>query len=66
MLVQVRGLGKGKGVEIVERYSLIEGGNPELLDLISDRVAVLYDMLYEEEEADHEEFGFTEEDWKQV
>jgi hypothetical protein len=26
LLVQVRGLGRGKGVEIVETYSLLEGG----------------------------------------
>ena len=58
LLVQVRGLGRGKGVEIVEKYSLLDGSDPELLDLISDRVAVLYDLLYEdvkddEDEADH-------------
>ena len=52
MLVQVRGLGHGKGVEVVERYSLLDGENPELLDMISDRIAVLYDMLYEDEEND--------------
>ena len=58
LLVQVRGLGRGKGVEVVDKYSLFEGSNPELLDLISDRVAILYDMLYEdvEEEDDEEEY----------
>jgi len=50
LLVQVRGLGHGKGVEIVEKYSLLNGDNPELLELISDRVAVIYDLLYEETE----------------
>jgi len=50
LLVQVRGLGYGKGVEVVEKYSLLNGDNPELLELISDRVAVIYDMLYEEAE----------------
>lgn len=49
LLVQVRGLGHGKGVEIVERYSLLNGENPELLDLISDRIAIIYDLLYEDE-----------------
>jgi len=54
LLVQVRGLGRGKGVEIVEKYSLLDGSDPELLDLISDRVAVIYDMLHAEpDEADH-------------
>ena len=50
LLVQVRGLGHGKGVEIVEKSSLLNGDNPELLELISDRVAVIYDLLYEETE----------------
>lgn len=50
LLVQVRGLGHGKGVEIVKKYSLLDGSDPELLDLISDRVAVIYDMLYDDEE----------------
>jgi len=58
IIIRLRGLGKGKGFEEVERYSLLDGSDPELLDLISDRVAVLYDMLYEdvkddEAEADH-------------
>jgi len=55
LLVQVRGLGRGKGVEIVEKYSLLEGSDPELLDLISDRVAVIYDLLYEDVEDDEAE-----------
>lgn len=55
LLVQVRGLGHGKGVEIVEKYSLLNGDNPELLDLISDRVAVIYDLLYEDVEDDEAE-----------
>lgn len=54
LLVQVRGLGHGKGVEIVKKYSLLDGSDPELLELISDRVAVIYDMLYEDEEAEEE------------
>ena len=49
LLVQVRGLGHGRGVEVVERYSILNGENPELLNKISDRVAELYDMLYEDE-----------------
>ena len=55
MLVKVRGLGRGKGFEVVDRYSLLDGSDPELLDLISDRVAVLYDMLYEDVEDDEAE-----------
>ena len=55
LIIQVRGLGRGKGVEIVEKYSLLDGDNPELLDLISDRVAIIYDLLYEDVEEDIEE-----------
>lgn len=55
MIILKRGLGRGKGFEIVERYSLLDGSDPELLDLISDRVAVLYDMLYEDVEDDEAE-----------
>ncbi len=55
LLVQVRGLGRGKGVEITEKYSLLDGDDPELLDLISDRVAVIYDLLYEDVEDDEAE-----------
>jgi len=67
-LVRFRGLGRGRGFEIASKESLLEGLDPELLDKISDRIEILYNILYEdtEEEADHEEFGFTEEDWKQV
>ena len=50
-----RGLGRGMGFEVVEEYSLLDGSDPELLDLISDRVAVLYDMLYEDVEGDEAE-----------
>ena len=65
LLVQVRGLGHGKGVEITEKYSLLNGDNPELLDLISDRVAVLYDLLYEdhgEAEEEDEDINDLDED----
>ena len=55
LLVQVRGLGRGKGFELAEKYSLLDGDNPELLDLISDRVAILYDLLYEDIEEEHED-----------
>ena len=58
LIILKRGLGYGRGWEDVEEYSLLDGSDPELLDLISDRVAVIYDMLYEdvkddEAEADH-------------
>jgi len=33
---------------------LFDGDDPELLDLISDRVAVIYDMLYADVEAEEE------------
>ena len=55
LLIQVRGLGRGKGFEVAENYSLLDGDNPELLDLISDRVAVLYDLLYDDIEEEHED-----------
>ncbi|GAG85307.1 unnamed protein product [marine sediment metagenome] len=48
-------------MEVVERYSLLEGSNPELLDLITERVAVLYDMLYEDEE-EEEDISYLDED----
>ncbi|GAG53861.1 unnamed protein product [marine sediment metagenome] len=34
---------------MVGEYSLLEGNNPELLDMISNRIAILYDLLYEDE-----------------
>ncbi len=55
IIILKRGLGRGKGWEEVEEYSLLDGSDPELLDLISDRVAVLYDMLYEDSEDDEAE-----------
>ena len=62
LLVQVRGLGHGKGVEIVEKYSLLNGDNPELLELISDRVAIIYDLLYEEVEEEEEDINDLDEE----
>ena len=58
-LVQVRGLGRGKGVEITEKYSLLDGSDPELLDLISDRVAIIYKLLYEDVEEDEAEEEYS-------
>ncbi len=55
IIILKRGLGRGKGWEDVEEYSLLDGSDPELLDLISDRVAVLYDMLYEDSDDDEAE-----------
>ena len=54
LIILKRGLGKGKGFEETERYSLLDGSDPELLELISDRVAVLYDLLFEDVEDDDE------------
>ena len=55
----LRGLGKGGGFEEVERYSLLDGSDPDLLELISDRVAVVYGLLYEDEaEAEEEDVDF--------
>ena len=59
LIILLRGLGKGQGFEEVERYSLLDGSNPELLDLISDRVAVIYDLLYEDVEEDEAEEDYS-------
>lgn len=47
--VRFRGLGRGKGFSIVSEGSLLEGEDP-VVGRIADRVAVLYDMLFETEE----------------
>ena len=52
MIILLRGLGKGRGFEEVDRYSLLDGSDPDLLELISDRIAVLYNLLYEDAEYD--------------
>jgi len=62
MIILLRGLGKGRGFEEVERYSLLDGSDPDLLDLISDRIAVLYNLLYEDVEDDEAEVDLEEED----
>lgn len=54
-LVKDLAFGHGEGAEPVEKHSLLDGSDPELLDLISDRVAVIFDLLYEDEEDDEEE-----------
>ncbi len=48
LVVKFRGLGRGKGFEIAEKYSLLDGSDPALLNLISDRVAVVHDFLFED------------------
>ena len=55
IIILKRGLGYGRGWEKVDEYSLLDGSDPELLDLISDRVAVIYDMLYEDVKDDEAE-----------
>ena len=55
-----RGLGHGRGFQVTDRYSLLDGSDPELLDFISDRVAVIYDMLYEDVESDEDISEFDE------
>ena len=59
IILRKRGLGRGKGLEIVSRQSIFDGDYPELMDLISNRVAVLYDLLYEDVD---EEFLSEDED----
>lgn len=58
LIIRKRGLGHGKGFEVIEEYSLLDGDEPDLLDLISDRVAVIYDMLYENVEDDEAEEAY--------
>ena len=60
ILIVKRGLGHGRGFAVTDRYSLLDGSDPELLDLISDRVAVIYDMLYEDVESDEDINEFDE------
>lgn len=55
LIIQLRGLGRGMGFEVVKEYSLLDGSDPELLNLISDRVAEIYDLLFEDEEDTEEE-----------
>ena len=59
LIILLRGLGKGKGFEVVKRYSLLKGSDPELLDLIRDRVAVIYDLLHEDVEEDEAEEEYS-------
>ena len=59
-IIVKRSLGYGRGFTVVDEYSLLDGSNPELLDLLSDRVAVLYDMLYEDVEPDEDINEFDE------
>ncbi len=61
-LINKRGLGKGGGFEETERFSLLDGSDPYLLELISDRVAVVYEMLNEDVEDDDEAEDEEEED----
>lgn len=51
-VIVLRGLGKGMGFDVVEEYGMLEGDHPDVLGLISDRVAILYDLLYEDKEDD--------------
>ena len=55
MIIQLRGLGRGRGFEVVSEHSLFEDKDTELLDLISDRVAILYNLLYENNGDDEDE-----------
>ncbi len=55
LIILKRSLGYARGWEEVERYSLLDGSDPALLDLIRDRVAVIYDLLNEERSEDRED-----------
>ena len=54
-IILKRGLGRGMGFDVVDEYSLLDGSDPELLALISDRVSIIYNMLYEDVEPDEAE-----------
>lgn len=45
------GLGYGRGFAVNGRGSILDSGDP-VLDKISDRMAVLYDMFYEDNEVE--------------
>ncbi len=66
LMIRKRGLGRGRSFEEVERYSLLEGSDPELLDLISERVAVIYNMLYEDAEGEEAEAEDEEDEEEEV
>jgi len=59
LLVQVRGLGRGRGVEVVGRYSLLDGEETHVLDLIRGRISALYALLFED-------FGSEEERYDEI
>ncbi len=46
--VQVRGLGKGRGVEVIDTYSLLEE-EAEVVEKIADRVLEIFTFLYDNE-----------------
>ncbi len=48
LILLLRGLGKGKSFNEIDRYSLLDGSDPALLALIRDRVAVVHDFLFED------------------
>ncbi len=60
-IIVKRSLGYARGFEEDEEYSLLDGSDPDLLELISDRIAIIYDMLYEDVEDDEAE-GELEDD----
>jgi hypothetical protein len=57
-------LGRGRGFEVVSEHSLFDDENTWLLDLISDRVAVLYNLLFEDngDDDDSEDKGGDDDD----
>jgi len=56
LLVEVRGLGRGRGVEVVGRYSLLDGEETHVLGQIRGRVSVLYALLFEDFESEEERY----------
>ena len=60
LLVQVRGLGRGKGVKVVGKYSLLDGvldgEETHVLEQIRDRVSRIHALLFEELESEEETY----------
>lgn len=48
LLVKVKGLGRGKGVAIVDTYSLLDGEETPLLGQIRARILSVHNFLFDE------------------
>jgi len=48
LLVKVKGLGRGKGVAIVDTYSLLDSEETQLLEQIRARILSVHNLLFDE------------------